>query len=515
MARFRCTLLPILLGVTKVFSVNDPLRHKSVHLLARDSDTRLSVEIRLKKNALNKYPTRDNLSKFMRIYSEQGAIKADNALKLHSSLNNTNSTISGSFALSDLQFIVRTELGEADNIVHPQPQTLIQPNCLADTLHCWAQALRLRVHDLHQASYYAQLLLDYHLKDPDANIPTNWIAESKTIIAEAACFQSKNASCEENPTLAQEWDLTLKQDPSAPSAVTDLLKMIGLQTVKAEIIRLYHRSILAKEQGDDAFSYNALFHGNPGSGKSTVAAHYLTFLKQLGVLPRSSILVEASGASLIADEGCDRLAELKARLRLIKKARGGVFYLQDAHQLLAEAEGRAVWRGVLQRATGGGDRKGRVVWVLAGQPREMEPLWGAQPAAQSRFPVRLGFADFSDDELLAILESKLVLGSSKQAQAAQQTVAAAPNENPAAVPQDAAAAAVAQQPQTAGALGAASSKPKARTARDRYGGVWTSEEKGNLWTDEYGGQRTSLWGSAPDYCLSEMSTPDGTTNSIG
>jgi MoxR-like ATPase len=43
----------------------------------------------------------------------------------------------------------------------------------------------------------------------------------------------------------------------------------------------YH---IKQEQGDGAAaSYNVRFEGNPGSGKTTIARHYATFLKELKV----------------------------------------------------------------------------------------------------------------------------------------------------------------------------------------------------------------------------------------
>ena len=117
-------------------------------------------------------------------------------------------------------------------------------------------------------------------------------------VAKAATSTASGAS--EDAALVSEWEQVLKKDPKAPAAVADILGMVGLPKVKRSVINQYHRIRLAQVQGDGAASsYNVRFDGNPGTGKTTVARHYSTFLQQLEVLPKGSVFVETSGASLI------------------------------------------------------------------------------------------------------------------------------------------------------------------------------------------------------------------------
>jgi hypothetical protein len=51
------------------------------------------------------------------------------------------------------------------------------------------------------------------------------------------------------------------------------------------------------------------------------------------------------------------------------------------------------------------DRRDDVVVVLAGYPDEMATLVEANPGMRSRFPKAIHFPDYSDDELVAIVES--------------------------------------------------------------------------------------------------------------
>lgn len=53
------------------------------------------------------------------------------------------------------------------------------------------------------------------------------------------------------------------------------------------------------------------------------------------------------------------------------------------------------------------NQRGKVVFVLAGYHKQMESLFAHNPGLPSRFPIQMNFADYSDDELLRILELKV------------------------------------------------------------------------------------------------------------
>jgi Cdc6-like AAA superfamily ATPase len=51
--------------------------------------------------------------------------------------------------------------------------------------------------------------------------------------------------------------------------------------------------------------------------------------------------------------------------------------------------------------------RGKVVFVLAGYNKQMESFFAHNPGLPSRFPVEMKFADYTDEELLKILELKI------------------------------------------------------------------------------------------------------------
>ena len=126
-----------------------------------------------------------------------------------------------------------------------------------------------------------------------------------------------------------------EEEDGPPAAVDELLRLVGLESVKHAVIAMYHRAQIAREQGSTgATTYNARFEGNPGTGKTTVARLYAAFLRQLGVLPRKAVFLETSGAKLAGDAD-----ELTGLLKKIKVAGGGVLFVDEAYQLDPETPG--------------------------------------------------------------------------------------------------------------------------------------------------------------------------------
>ena len=181
-----------------------------------------------------------------------------------------------------------------------------------------------------------------------------------------------------------------------------------MDQIKREFARLYYQSIRANNYNTTtlpAFSYNAIFQGKPGTGKSCVASMYFKLMKELGVIPESSIFLDETGASLI-DRGLDGLKEL---LSTIRAAKGAVVCIDDAHQLLTSRAGRQALAAIVPLAAQHDTEYGRIVWILAGPSEGIGALLAWRAGLQSRFPVQMTFSDFTEQELLAMFLSRLKL----------------------------------------------------------------------------------------------------------
>ena len=115
-----------------------------------------------------------------------------------------------------------------------------------------------------------------------------------------------------------------------------------------------------------------------------------------------SCFKENTGAGLanIGVSGC------KALIDEILNEGGGVLFIDEAYQLTSgnSTGGGAVLDYLLAEVE---NRRGKVVFVLAGYNKQMESFFAHNPGLPSRFPVNMPFADYTDDELLRILELKI------------------------------------------------------------------------------------------------------------
>ncbi|KAH6622552.1 P-loop containing nucleoside triphosphate hydrolase protein [Chaetomium tenue] len=200
-----------------------------------------------------------------------------------------------------------------------------------------------------------------------------------------------------------EWDILKQYEGAQSKPLDDLMEMIGLEEVKQEFLSVKSKVDTALRQGitmkAERFSCSML--GNPGTGKTTVARMYAQFLTELCVIP-GSCFKENTGAGLanMGVLGCQSLVDE------ILNEGGGVLFIDEAYQLTSgnSPGGGAVLDYLLAEVE---NLRGKVVFVLAGYNKQMESFFAHNPGLPSRFPVDMKFADYTDEELLKILELKI------------------------------------------------------------------------------------------------------------
>lgn len=195
---------------------------------------------------------------------------------------------------------------------------------------------------------------------------------------------------------------------SGIDALDELARMIGLDTVKAEISTLIQRlrvETARREQGLPvaAISLHMVFAGPPGVGKTVVARLYGSVLHDLGVLEKGH-LVETDRAGLVA--GYVGQTALKTKER-VAEALDGILFIDEAYALVdhpgqSHAFGLEAINTLLKEME---DKRDRLVVIVAGYPEQMRQFVASNPGLPSRFTKTIRFDGYDADELVAIMHS--------------------------------------------------------------------------------------------------------------
>lgn len=199
------------------------------------------------------------------------------------------------------------------------------------------------------------------------------------------------------------------------SALNTLHGMIGLSNIKNEIDELVKLVRFYKEIGKDirqTFSLHAVFTGNPGTGKTTVARILAQIYKALGILERGN-LVECDRQALVG--GYVGQTALKTN-EILNKAMGGVLFIDEAYALSEGGEndfGKEAIETILKRME---DNRGDIVVIVAGYTNNMKHFLESNPGLHSRFDRTYLFEDYNATELFDIA-IKMLAGNSITAEA--------------------------------------------------------------------------------------------------
>ena len=189
--------------------------------------------------------------------------------------------------------------------------------------------------------------------------------------------------------------------------LAELDGLVGLAGVKAEV-KLVSDLIavqnLRRERGLPVLdtSRHLVFTGNPGTGKTTVARLVAQIFRTLGVVDKGQ-LVETDRSQLVVGY----IGQTATRVReVFDKADGGVLLIDEAYALARGGERDFGIEAIDTIVKLVEDRRDSVVVIAAGYPDEMADFINANPGLTSRFPRTIAFADYTDDELVAIFSSQ-------------------------------------------------------------------------------------------------------------
>jgi AAA+ superfamily predicted ATPase/V8-like Glu-specific endopeptidase len=188
-------------------------------------------------------------------------------------------------------------------------------------------------------------------------------------------------------------------------AMESLNEMIGLENVKKQIKKISSLRALSKRANKGPGNY--IFAGHPGTGKTVVARKLGEILKAYGILKKGHT-IEVSQEDLVAEYLGQSAIKTKKQCR---KALDGVLFVDEAYELVNTEPNdsrkftsdftKEAYTTIMKFME---DNASRICVVFAGYSKEMEIFKKANSGMGRRITRTINFEDYSDDELIQILE---------------------------------------------------------------------------------------------------------------
>ncbi|KAI1173786.1 P-loop containing nucleoside triphosphate hydrolase protein [Nemania sp. FL0916] len=204
-------------------------------------------------------------------------------------------------------------------------------------------------------------------------------------------------------TAREDWEYRKTTWGESNNALDELMDMVGIEEIKRKFLQLHTLIQTAGRQGLDHISekFGAVFIGNPGTGllpgKSKIAMIYAKYLYDTDNVPSNSV-TRITGSRLASRgvRGC------KSLLAELQTDDGGVFLVEEAHQLMRTRAGTAcpVLDYIMSEVE---NLKGEVVFLFTGHGKQMEALCAYYPGFLSLIPTVINFPDYLDHDLHLLL----------------------------------------------------------------------------------------------------------------
>jgi probable Rubsico expression protein CbbX len=220
-----------------------------------------------------------------------------------------------------------------------------------------------------------------------------------------------SGSGEARPAKTERIDLAAEFAHSGVAPVLAQLddELVGLAPVKQRIREIAALLLVDRVRAkfgltSEAPTLHMSFTGNPGTGKTTVAARMAEVLHKLGYVRRGH-LIAVTRDDLVGQYIGHTAPKTKEVLR---KAMGGVLFIDEAYYLYRQENERDYGQEsieiLLQVMENNRDD---LVVILAGYADKMDRFFHSNPGFRSRVAHHIDFPDYSDADLLAIGEKML------------------------------------------------------------------------------------------------------------
>lgn len=194
--------------------------------------------------------------------------------------------------------------------------------------------------------------------------------------------------------------------PEYEAVMAGFKDMVGLDELKEQFEKMFntvHFDMLRKEKGLPPLFGNVhhmVFTGNPGTGKSTVAALIGKIFKLLGLLSVGHVIV-TERRTLVGTF----IGQTERNLNsILHEARGNVLFIDEAYTLSRNEPGsndfgEVVLQGLLTVLA---EENPDMVIIFAGYKPEIDGMFQKNKGLKGRFPHIFNFPDYTVDELVQI-----------------------------------------------------------------------------------------------------------------
>ena len=228
-----------------------------------------------------------------------------------------------------------------------------------------------------------------------------------------AALANENSKADRNNASISEQEISQRKTGREPhekpartfeAVMVDLEKLVGLKSVKKEILALARLIKIRKQRADlglpnPTMSWHLVFSGNPGTGKTTVARLLAEIYCSLGFLSKGH-LVETDRAGMVGGYMVQTAIKVKDA---VKRAFGGVFFIDEAYALTKSDQGSDYGHEAIDTLLKlMEDNRQDLVVVVAGYTEKMGDFLRSNPGLESRFNRFIQFEDYTPQELYDI-----------------------------------------------------------------------------------------------------------------